>query len=247
MEQIGPVLGCGVRSVLVDFPDVRRCREAVETIRQAGARVFLATPRIQKPGEERVFRTLAGFGPDGLLVRNLGGLGFCRGEGIPAVADSSLNAANELTVHWLHQQGALRVTAAYDLDRGQIADLAATVPPEWLEVVVYQHVPMFHTEHCIFCAVLSSGTDRTNCGQPCRRHEVRLRDPAGMEHPVAAEYGCRNTVYSAAAQESAELVPALLQRGVGHFRVEFLEGTGPHEVEHVVRRYRRLTDCPSQP
>ena len=240
MEQIGPVLGCGIRSVVVDFPDMDRCREAVETIHRAGADVVLATPRIQKPGEETILKTLAGFGPDRLLVRNLGGLGFCRSAGIPAVADFSLNAANELTVHWLRQQGASRVTAAYDLDRGQIFDLAAAVPPEWLEVVVHTHVPMFHTEHCIFCAVLSSGMDRGNCGRPCRRHEVRLRDPVGMEHPVAAEFGCRNTVYHAVPRQSDELLPVFLKRGIHHFRVEFLEAAGPHEVQRVVERYRRL-------
>lgn len=240
IEQLQTILDCGIRCLVVDFPDVRRCREAVQRIREAGAKGVLATPRIQKPDEEAVFRTLADCGPDGFLVRNLGGLGFCSREGIPAVADFSLNAANELAVYWLREQGALRVTAAHDLGRGQLWDLVAAVPPEWLEVVVHQHVPMFHTEHCLFCALLSPGTDKSNCGRPCRRHEVRLRDRMGMEHLLRAEFGCRNTVYCAVPQEDAELASGLLKRGVRHFRVEFLETAAPHEVRSVVQRHRRV-------
>ena len=68
------------------------------------------------------------------------------------------------------------VTASYDLNRDQLLDLVAAVPPDWLEVVVHQHMPMFHMEHCVFCAVLSPGTNKTNCGRPCDTHVVKLRD-----------------------------------------------------------------------
>jgi len=238
MTQLPTILDCGIRSVVVDSQDIRVCREAVHTVRQAGAEVFIATPRIQKPGEEAVFKTLAGCGPDGLLVRNLGGLGFCSREGMLAVADFSLNATSEIAVHWLREHGASRVTVACDAGRSQLLDLAAAVPPEWLEVVVYQHVPMFHTEHCVFCAALSSGRDKTDCGRPCRRHELRLRDRMGVEHLLAAESGCRNTVYCGAPQDRAEFAPALRARGIRHFRVELLERAAPHEVRSVVERCR---------
>ena len=42
-----------------------------------GAEVFLATPRIQKPGEDVHFQKIADAQPDGILVRNLGGVAFC--------------------------------------------------------------------------------------------------------------------------------------------------------------------------
>ena len=59
---------------------------------------------------------------------------------------------------------------------------------------------MFHMEHCVFCAVLSPGTNKTNCGRPCDRHEVKLRDRVGMEHPLTADVGCRNTLFNAVPQ-----------------------------------------------
>ena len=58
------------------------------------------------------------------------------------------------------------MTASYDLNVDQLLDLLDATPPSWLEVVIHQQIPMFHMEHCVFCAFLSPGTDATNCGRP---------------------------------------------------------------------------------
>jgi putative protease len=91
----------------------------------------------------------------------------------------------------------------------------------------------------VFCAVLSPGTNRTNCGRPCDRHEVRLRDRVGMEHPLKADVGCRNTLYNAVPQSAAEEVAGLLDRGVRDFRVELLDEDDP-AVERTIGLYRDL-------
>ena len=168
------------------------------------AEILLATPRIQKPDEFGIFLALAKHGASGFLVRNLAGVAFCAERSIPFVCDFSLNAANELTVDYLRSLGAQRVTVSYDLNRDQLLDLVDAVPPEWLEVVIHQHMPMFHMEHCVFCAVLSPGTNKHNCGRPCDVHAVKLRDRVGMEHPLTADVGCRNTLFNAVAQSAAE-------------------------------------------
>jgi putative protease len=98
---------------------------------------------------------------------------------------------------------------------------------------------MFHMEHCVFCAVLSPGTNRTNCGRPCDRHEVRLRDRVGMEHTLKADVGCRNTLHNAVPQSAAELVTTLLERGLRDFRIELLNEK-PAEVQHTIELYRDL-------
>ena len=135
--------------------------------------------------------------------------------------------------------GAQRVTPSYDLNREQLLGLVAATPPEWLEVVVHQHMPMFHMEHCVFCAVLSPGTNKTNCGRPCDEHSVQLRDRIGTAHPLTADVGCRNTLYNAVPQSGAEAVPVLLAKGVRHFRVELLNET-PDEIAAVIEAYRDL-------
>lgn len=239
LAQLQTVLECGVRDVQVDFPDIRQYAQAVPLAHASQAVIYLATPRIQKPNEVGLFRSLLRHNADGILVRNLGGLAFYAAEGVPCVADFSLNAANDLTVHELRRLGAMRVTASYDLNRDQLLDLVSATEPRWLEVVIHQHMPLFHMEHCVFCALLSPGTNHTNCGRPCDRHEVRLRDRLGLEHLLQADVGCRNTLYNAVAQSGAEVVPALLAAGVQHFRVELLEEK-PGEVRETVRLYRDL-------
>jgi len=112
-------------------------------------------------------------------------------------------------------------------------------PPEWFEVTIHQHMPMFHMEHCVFCAFLSQGTDYTNCGRPCDTREVRLRDRVGAEHPVKADLGCRNTVFNAKAQTGAEYVGRLRSLGARHFRVEFVD-EAPDQVAQTIGTYRQL-------
>ena len=187
-----------------------------------------------------MFETIAGHKPDGVLARNPAALAFFAHQGLPVVADFSLNAANELTVAWLHDQGASRVTASYDLNRSQLFDLVAAVPPEWLEVVIHQHVPMFHTEYCLWCAHLSAGTDRANCGRPCGQHALRLRDRKGAEHMVARDGLCRSTVYHAIPQTAAESLPLLIERGVRHFRIDLLSDESSDETRPLLETYGAL-------
>jgi putative protease len=177
--------------------------------------------------------------PDGILVRTFSGLRFFRDQGVPVVGDFSLNVANERTAGFLMEEGLERVTASYDLNRDQLLALVAATPSEWLEVVIHQHMPMFHMEHCVFCAVLSPGTNKTNCGRPCDDHVVKLRDRIGVEHLLTADVGCRNTLFNAVPQSAAEAVPQLVARGVGHYRVELLDEEGD-SIRDVVRGYRDL-------
>ena len=239
LEQLSVVLAHGERNIAADFQDIREYREAVQFAHGAGAEIWLATPRIQKPEEAGLFRALVKHGADGILVRNLGGLWFFANEGVPFVADFSLNVTNELTAQFVIDRGARRVTASYDLNRDQLLDLVAACPTEWLEVVIHQHMPMFHMEHCVFCAVLSPGTNPTNCGRPCDRHDVHLRDRQGVEHRLTADVGCRNTLFNAIPQSAAEAVPELLARGVRHFRVELLDES-PDAIRLMLDSYRDL-------
>ncbi|HEX4353240.1 MAG TPA: DUF3656 domain-containing protein, partial [Polyangiales bacterium] len=240
LAQLDAALEAGAKSTIVDFQDIRQYGQAVESARVAAATIWLATPRIQKPDEAGIFRVMLRHEADGMLARNLAALDFCRQAGVRAVADFSLNVTNELSAEWLHDLGAERVTAAYDLNRDQLLGLVSAVPSDWLEVVVHQHMPLFHMEHCVFCAVLSPGTNKHNCGRPCDDHQVKLRDRTGAEHTLLADVGCRNTLFNAVAQSGAEAMPTLLARGVRHFRIELVEDRPAAETARVIDLYRRL-------
>jgi putative protease len=72
--------------VYVDFEDIRRYPEAVE-IAKSRAELFLATPRIQKPGEQGFFRLIENAHPAGVLIRNLGAIAYFRGKGFSLRGD----------------------------------------------------------------------------------------------------------------------------------------------------------------
>jgi putative protease len=239
LEQLAAVLDLGERSVVAEFADIRQYREAVAACRAVGGTIQLATPRIQKPGELGIFGLLAKHQPDGILARNWAAVTFFLDQGLPVVADFSLNVANRLAAEFFLARGCTRVTASYDLNRDQLGPLVAAVPAGRLELVIHQHMPLFHMEHCVFCAVLSPGRNKHDCGRPCDDHLVQLRDRVGVEHPLTADVGCRNTLWSAVPQSGAEAVPALQKAGVRHFRIEFLTEPAA-EIGRVVRAYRDL-------
>jgi U32 family peptidase len=248
LPQLEAALKCGVTTIYCEFEDPKKYREAVtlfraargdeSAIRNPQSAIFVAPPRIFKTGEEWILEQVRSCNADGYLIRNFDHLKFFAND--RCVGDYSFNVANRLTAgYFMNKFGLERVTTSYDLNFQQLEALLQAAPPEWFEVTIHQHMPMFHMEHCVFCAFLSSGTDFRNCGRPCDVHDVKLRDRAGAEHPLKADVGCRNTVFSALAQTGAEYVSRMVELGVRHFRVEFLNET-PEQVEQTISKYRRL-------
>ncbi len=239
-EHVQAALDSGVTRLYADFEDIRLYGDVVGRVRaQGGASVFLATPRIQKSGEAGFFKLIARAQPCGVLIRNLGGIAFFKDAGLPAIGDFSLNTANPLTAGFLKDTGLGRLTISYDLTIEQVLDLLRAAPPQWFEITLHQHMPMFHMEHCAFAAFLSEGTDFTNCGRPCERHRVHLRDRVGMEHPLKADVGCRNTLFNAVPQTGAQFFADLMAAGLRDYRVELLEEDAA-EALRVISAYQDL-------
>jgi putative protease len=242
-------LKCGVQTVYCEFEDPKKYREAVMLFHTAygcsvskseGVQpsIFVAPPRIFKTGEEWILKQVLSSNADGYLVRNYDHLKFFAGQ--RKRGDYSLNIANHLSADYFKNKFGLEsVTPSYDLNFSQLEVLLQSAPPEWFEVTIHQHMPMFHMEHCVFCAFLSSGTDYTNCGRPCDTHVVKLRDRVGAEHALKADAGCRNTVFNSQTQTGAEYISKMIELGVQKFRVEFLDET-PETVARTIAKYRQL-------
>ena len=98
-------------------------------------------------------------------------------------------------------------------------------------------MPMFHMEHCVFAAFLSTGKDWRDCGRPCDHHKIELSDRVRAAFPVAPDAGCRNTVFNAVPQSAAEYVPHMLALGLRRFRVELLREKS-HPVDSLMEAYR---------
>jgi putative protease len=128
------------------------------------------------------------------------------------------------------------LTPSYDLNWEQFTALLRHSEPNRFEAVIHQHMPMFHMEHCVFAAFLSEGKDWRDCGRPCDRHKVDLKDRVGASFPVLADTGCRNTVFNSVPQSAAEFLPRMIGLGVRWFRVELLRETAA-EIARLLDRY----------
>jgi putative protease len=256
--QLDAVIAAGAREVELDWMELVGLAKAVARAKAAGLRVGVATMRVQKPGEDKIDAHLAKLAPDAVLVRSWGSLAWFAQDGwLPEQrgrdtvmelgsargpvlhGDFSLNVTSSITAGWVLGRGLATVTAAHDLDRDQLLAMLAHAPRGRVAVTVHHHIPTFHTEHCVYAHLLSTGKDFRTCGRPCEQHAVSLKDRVGLVHPVVVDVGCRNTVFNAQAQSAASLVPELLALGVQRFRVELVRETAA-ETAQVYEGYRDL-------
>lgn len=256
VEQALAAAAAGASGVYLDFLELTGTGDAVRLLRERGAFVGVAPPRIRKPGEEKIDRYVASLAPDAILVRGLGALRELPrdGAGPMAIGDFSLNVTNRLTAAEVLGRGLVAFTPSFDLDAAQLVDLlgaskgeagAAAAFGPWAEVVVHHPMALFHMEHCVFAALLSDGKDYRTCGRPCDRHQISLRDRAGVDHPVEADVGCRNTVFHAKPQSAVQLMPQLAAAGVARFRIELVRESAA-DVTRLVTAYRRAIEAPAR-
>jgi len=234
--QLDAAIALRPASITLDYLDLYGLRPSLDRIRAAGLAPRVASPRVLKPGEARIVDFLRScLCP--ILVRSAG-LIEALGEAphAPLIGDFSLNAASALAAAEFLALGLALLTPAHDLNAAQVAALAAAAGAHRIEAVAYQHLPVFHTEHCVFCRFLSSGHSFRDCGRPCESHTVALRDASGRAHPVLADVGCRNTVFGAEAQQAAAHLDAWRAAGIFRFRLEFVHESG-EQVCGVTRAF----------
>jgi putative protease len=235
-EQLEAAIDLRPASITLDYLELYGLRPAVEQVQARGITARVASPRILKPNEQRVVRFLLKLDCE-ILVRSTGLLYALQAAGHPPlIGDFSLNAANVLSADTFLRLGLTRFTPTHDLNAAQIADLARQIGAHKLEVVAYHHLAVFHTEHCVFCRFLSEGTSFKDCGHPCEKNRVALRDINGREHPVMADVGCRNTVFGGEAQAASRHLDRWQAAGIQHFRLEFVHETGA-QVTQIARAF----------
>jgi U32 family peptidase len=212
-------LGC----VILDFEFGKDYSSSVDALRERKILSAIATTRILKPREYHHLKTIIRCNPDRILVRNLGAIQFLKKETtIPLMGDFSLNMTNSLTAKYLVNKGLESICTSYDLNQGQLVDLIEHTDAGKLEVTLHQYMPEFHMEHCVFAAFLSKGHSFRDCGKPCEKHEVKLKDPYGNWHHLKADQECRNTFFKATPQSASFLVEELKNKGIKALRVEAL-------------------------
>lgn len=242
-HQVEAAVEAGIKRIYADFEDIRRYKDAVKIVRESGtdSTIHLATPRIQKPSETGYFKFIDKAEADGVLIRNTGALTYFENRpDLYRTGDFSLNCANPATAMILKNEGALdHLTLSYDLNINQLIDLLDNAPSDWFELTIHQHMPMFHMEHCVFCTFMSEGTSYKDCGRPCEKHKVQLRDRVGQLHTLAADVGCRNTLFNGRAQTGARFFNDIRPTGLSRYRVDFLD-EDKTETNLTLQAYQQL-------
>jgi putative protease len=229
-----------IQMVILDFEFGKDYAASIELLKNLQLTTAIATTRILKPKEYHNLKMIIRCNPDKILVRNLGAIEFLRRETtIPLIGDFSLNVTNSLTAEYLLNKGLETVNTSYDLNQEQLLELISHSDPGRLEVTLHQYMPEFHMEHCVFAAFLSTGSSFKDCGKPCEKHEVKLKDPYGNWHFLKADHECRNTFFKATPQSASFLLGELKNRGVKSLRLEALNEDAK-DLNHKVLVYLKL-------
>jgi putative protease len=240
----------GVEEIALDFLEVHGLQKTVQLVQGAGKIAVVATPRVLKPEEEQLWRYYLNLNADALLIRSAGLLQTLlelkkanADVKIPPLrGDFSLNAANAIGADVFLKSGLERLTPTHDLNAEQQRALAVALGPvgaSKLELIAHQHLPIFHTEHCVFCRFLSDGNSFKDCGHPCESKHIHLRDNHGADHLVLADMGCRNTVFNAQAQTGVSYLKTWISAGISHFRVELVDEPAS-VVPDLLRAYQSV-------
>ncbi len=216
---------------ILDFEFGLDFEPSLNLLKQNGLKVALATTRILKPNEHRNIKHLQSLNPDAILARNLGAVQYLQSNNYAGqiLGDFSLNVTNHLTAKYLLNKGLSSLCLGYDLNHLQVSQLIQAGQSEKFEVTAYQYMPSFHMEHCVFAAFLSKGTSFRDCGKPCEKHQVKLKDQFGNWHQIKPDQECRNTMYNATSQSAARYIREWADLGLGFVRYEALKERG-HEL-----------------
>lgn len=228
--------------LILDYEFGKDYVNSVKLCKENDLIVFIATTRILKPNEYHNFKLIERANPDGLLIRNLGALSYFSDKDFILIGDFSLNVTNSLTFDYLAKKGLKSICLSYDLNKEQLDSLLKHVDCSLAEVTVFQYMPEFHMEHCVFAAFMSKGNSFRDCGKPCEKHEVALKDMYGNIHEIKADQECRNTMFNGVAQSSLGLVSGWESLGVRSFRIEVLHETGTVFDNKIINLFKFFND-----
>ncbi|MDD0851854.1 U32 family peptidase [Halobacteriovorax sp. GB3] len=228
-----------IDSIILDYEFSKFLSGTIELFKEklsnSDIKCAIATTRILKPKEYHHLNHILRLNPDFVLVRNLGAISYLKKNNpeLPLRGDFSLNVANALSANYLLSKGLESLSVSYDLNEAQLLSMLKEGPAENLELTIHQYMPSFHMEHCVFAAFLSNGSSFRDCGKPCEKHKMELKDQFGNSHYIKVDQECRNTMFNATSQSASGLLNTVLPYGLHQFRIEALHESGEELIKKI--------------
>ncbi len=225
-----------IDSVILDFEFGRDYLDSLKILKDINIKVGIATTRILKPQEYNNLKIIKNLEPDFILARNLGAIQYFKNVNVfhkEIRGDFSLNISNHRTAEYFLAKGLSHICLSYDLNSNQVIDLLQNTNANRCEVTIHQSMPSFHMEHCVFAAFLSQGSSFKDCGKPCEKHRVQLKDQFGHHHWIKPDHECRNTMYNSQSQTALSFFQQWKEKNIGLVRYEALYENSYELIEKI--------------
>jgi len=206
---------------------------ALRALHRMGRKLYVTVNTVfQQREADRLYQLLkylAGLGPDGIIVQDLGVITMVR-ENFPSLklhASTQMNVSSANGVNLLSKHGFSRVVLARELSLDEIRDIRGNTNME-LEVFVHGALCVSVSGICLFSSYLGGkSANRGMCTQACRRYYTA--DDVGGYY------------FSPCDLELFRELPALINAGVRSLKIEGRMKSAEY-VGAVVSAYRLVID-----
>ena len=236
-EQLEAALLSRPASITLDYLDLYGLRPSLDRVKSSGIAARVATPRVSKPGEERILNFLLSLECT-IVVRSSGILhALQERQHPPLVGDFSLNTANSLTAAMYLGLGLFRITPTHDLNGAQIGELARRIRSrKYRGSSVSAPACFSHRTLCVLPLSIA-GTSYRDCGRPCENAPSRAEGLLRPRPPGDCRRGMPQHCFwrrGAGSEWPSSTIGA--PPGIRHFRLEFAHESA-QQVREVVRAF----------
>ena len=171
--------------------------DSIETAHQAGSRLVIAMPRINREGQRRdwysYLQMVSKLESDGIMLSDLGTLQRVLEETTqPVFLNYTFNFFNSYALALMNNPRIVQYTLSPELTLEQIKEISQNCPEIRLECLVQGPIELMVSEYCPIHSTLEAGKGASaHCSGPCRQNHYFLRDRLQLDFPIYTDQFCR--------------------------------------------------------
>lgn len=252
LEQVEAALEGGAKKIIFGGERFNRApytvtiyEEIVKKVKEKGALITLALPRIIKEGEVKAYKetleAMVKAEPHAISIHFIGALDWLRELGYKGAVegDFGLNVFNSEALAFWERFGLSSVMMSPEATLKQIKGMAhaSSLP---VETLVQGQTEMMISEYCTIGSFLGNGV-KENCPRPCMKDHFSLKDTKGEVFPLRTDPYCRMHILNSKELDMAPYVKELKAAKVRILRIE-ARGREASYVKEQVNKYRNILD-----